>query len=203
MSKWIADLENVFEMFKYSERDQLVAARHLMEGSAKRFVQITHVMTYADLKRALITEYKRAYTVQDVLKQLRARTIKTDETPRQYVIEMQYIASRADISETDLIEIIIDDLNDSSTLVSMLWGATTMAQLKLLMERYEKKRCVTVPVKTNVMSTAAPKPKMFTPVAMGNSSASASASGNIDMSTVRCYNCFDYGHYQSACLKPK
>lgn len=106
VSKWIADLENVFEMFKYSERDQLVAARHLMDGSAKRFVQITHVMSYVDLKRALVTEYKRAYTVQDVLKQLKARTMKPDETPRQYVIEMQFIASRAEVSEADLIEII-------------------------------------------------------------------------------------------------
>ncbi|XP_055309423.1 uncharacterized protein LOC129573155, partial [Sitodiplosis mosellana] len=209
VSKWIADLENVFEMFKYSERDQLVAARHLMDGSAKRFVQITHVMSYVDLKRALITEYKRAYTVQDVLKQLKARTMKPDETPRQYVIEMQFIASRAEVSEADLIEIIIDGLNDSSTLVSMLYSATTMVEFKVLMERYEKKRNAMMSMKKVLIQPVANKAKALMTVANSGFNASvASANVNagangVDMSTIRCYKCFDYGHYQSRCKKPK
>lgn len=128
VSKWIADLENVFEVFRYSDRDKLVAARHLMSGHAKRFTDIVRVRTYEELKNALVKEFRRAFSVQDVLKQLRARMIKSDESPRQYVIEMQFIASRANIAETDLIDIIIDGLNDKSPLISMLFSATTIAK---------------------------------------------------------------------------
>lgn len=28
-------------------------------------------------------------------------------------------------------------------------------------------------------------------------------SGQVDLSEVRCYNCFEYGHYNSSCLKPR
>ncbi|RYE17727.1 MAG: hypothetical protein EOP45_15315, partial [Sphingobacteriaceae bacterium] len=210
VKKWLNDLENVFEVFKYSERDQLVAARHLMTGHAKRFTDIVSVRTYGELKRALTNEFQRAFTVQDVIGQLRARKMKAEETPRQYVIEMQYIANRADISETDLIDIIIDGLNDKSTLVSMLYGATTINQLKVLMERYEKKRRVFVPVPVpgvyantrSVGTVPKIKPAVGPPVSTAASN-SASASASVDMSTIRCYNCFAYGHYQSGCTAPK
>lgn len=204
VKKWLNDLENVFEVFKYSDRDHLVAARHLMTGHAKRFTDIISVRTYGELKRALTNEFQRAFTVQDVIGQLRARTMKSGETPRQYVIEMQYIANRADISETDLIDIIIEGLNDKSTLVSMLYGATTIQQLKVLMERYEKKRRVLVPVPSVYANTrsvgAIPKIK---PAVVSTVSTAASNSASVDMSTIRCYNCFAYGHYQGACTAPK
>lgn len=70
VKKWLNDLENVFEVFKYSDRDQLVAARHLMTGHAKRFTDIVSVRTYGELKRALTNEFQRAFTVQDVIGQL-------------------------------------------------------------------------------------------------------------------------------------
>lgn len=129
VNMWLNDLE--IELFRYSERDKLVATRHLLTGHAKRFTEILSVRSYDDLKRALIIEFKRAFTVQDVLRQLRARVIKPEETPRQYVIEMQHIASRSEIAETDLIEIIIDGKNDDTNLISMLYSATTMGELKM------------------------------------------------------------------------
>lgn len=114
VKKWFANLENVFEMFRYSERDKLVAANHL-DKKARTFVEFHRgdpkLMTYEQFKREVVEEFHRAYTVQDVFKQLRARVMKPDETPRSYVIEMQHIASRADVPEVDLIDIIIDGLN--------------------------------------------------------------------------------------------
>lgn len=150
----------------------------------------------------MVSEFQRAFTVQDVVRQLRERAMKSDETPRQYVVEMQYIASRADVAEIDLIDIIVEGLNDKTPLVSMLYGATTIKQLKLLMERYEKKRRNQMPVSAAVSmqaksTGAVPKQKSIGSVATVNNNAS------VDISTVRCYNCFAYGHYQSACTQPK
>lgn len=48
VSKWIADLENVCESFRYNERYKLVAARDLMAGHAKRFTEIVPVHTYTE-----------------------------------------------------------------------------------------------------------------------------------------------------------
>ncbi|RYE22183.1 MAG: hypothetical protein EOP45_08580, partial [Sphingobacteriaceae bacterium] len=94
----------------------------------------------------------------------------------------------------------------------MLYGATTINQLKVLMERYEKKRRVFVPVPVpgvyantrSVGTLPKIKPAVGSPVSTAASnSASASTSASVDMSTIRCYNCFAYGHYQSGCTAPK
>ncbi|XP_031632439.1 uncharacterized protein LOC116346498 [Contarinia nasturtii] len=210
VTKWIENLENVFAMFRYGDRDKLVATRHLMTGRAKRFAEITSAFAYEQFKQALLTEYERAYTVQDVFSQLKARVIKPDETPREYIIEMQHIASRSMIPEADLIDLIISGLNDKSVHASILYGARTLADLKLLTERYEKLRRVTVQPKTSAIPAAMTKPKSNVPDASANTRAFASASANatksvgeIDLSGIRCYNCFNYGHYQSKCTAPK
>lgn len=164
VTKWLADLENAFAVFRYSERDQLVAARHLLTGHAKRFIEIASLRTYGELKWQLLGEFKRAFTVQDVFNQLRARTLKPNETPRQYVVEMQYIASRADVSDADLIDFVIDGLNDKSPAVAVLYGATSIRDLKILMERYEKRRRTPVPVPQK--TSAVPiKPRFGPPAA--------------------------------------
>lgn len=202
VSKWIDDLENVFEVFRYSERDKLVAARHLMSGYAKRFTDVVRVHSYGEMKPELLKEFRRAFTVQDVLKQLRSRVIKPEETPRQYVIEMQYIASRADISERDLMDAIIDGLNDERGTI-MLFGAETMSTFKALVERYEKRRRVPAAVPVSMpMRTPVARSQTGAVPKQTNASTSASASA-VDLSNIRCYNCFAFGHYQSKCTAPR
>ncbi|XP_031639444.1 uncharacterized protein LOC116351482, partial [Contarinia nasturtii] len=181
-----------------------------MTGRAKRFAEITTTFSYDQFKKALLDEYKRAYTVQDVFRQLKARTLKPDETPREYIVEMQYIASRSNIPETDLIDLIISGLNDKSVHASILYSARTLAELKMLMERYEKLRRASVQPRSSAMPAATMKQKPYVPDASANTRAIASASGSapksvgeIDLSGIRCYNCFNYGHYQSKCTAPK
>lgn len=52
---------------------------------------------------------------------------------------MQEIANRAPIPEAELVDAVMDGLNDKSTNIAMLYGATYMTELKMLLERYEKK----------------------------------------------------------------
>lgn len=127
---------------------------------------------------------------------------------------MVEIANRARVPETDLIDVIIDGLNDKSGYVSMLYGARSIRELKEALTRYEKKLrdVVSVPVRTvaslNSVGQTGTKPKQMRVLteARANTGASASSNANasgIDMSTIRCYNCFQYGHYQSSCSAPK
>ncbi|XP_036339955.1 uncharacterized protein LOC118749262 [Rhagoletis pomonella] len=191
--KWTGDLENVFEAYNYAERDKLVAARHLMTGQAKRFASIITVRSYGELKAALLQEFERAFSRQDVFAQLKARTMKSNETPRQYIIEMQLIASRSNIPELELIDIIIDGLQDKSSQVSMLYSATTLAELKVLMERYEKKKRI----RTQFANTATGGKQKE------GAAAGSTQGGAIKQENVRCFNCFAYGHFQSACTAPR
>lgn len=118
--------------------------------------------------------------------------------------------------EVDLVDIIIDGLNDKSGYVSMLYGARSIRELKEALIRYEKKLRDVAPVSVrtvapvNTVGQTGTKPKQMRMTTEGRASTGASASSNtnasgsgIDMSTIRCYNCFQYGHYQSSCLAPK
>ncbi|XP_031635507.1 ATP-dependent RNA helicase glh-2-like [Contarinia nasturtii] len=80
----------------------------------------------------------------------------------------------------------------------------------MLMERYEKLRRASVQPRSSAMPAATMKQKPYVPDASANTRAIASASGSttksvgeIDLSGIRCYNCFNYGHYQSKCTAPK
>lgn len=80
--------------------------------------------------------------------------------------------------------------------------------MKLLMERYEKKRSAIVPTPAKQYTAARgqmntnPRQNTST-VASTSASASGGANASIDLNTIRCFNCFSFGHYQSACSAPK
>lgn len=120
------------------------------------------------------------------------------------------LANRANIPEVDVIDSIIDGLNDKSSAIMILMSAHTIAELKEALKRYEKKRRVPVVVKTNNLvgmtvrrsntgAVAKPKHAQMTAAA----STAVSAVGGVDLSTIRCFNCFKYGHYQSQCTEAK
>ncbi|XP_017490035.1 PREDICTED: uncharacterized protein LOC108378254 [Rhagoletis zephyria] len=132
IEKWVAELENVFEILQCNDREKLIAVRHLVCGHARRFIDIISVRSYEDIKAALLDEFQCKFSLQDIFNQLKSRCIKSGETPRQYVTEMQYIASRADIPETDLVDIIIEGLNDKTSTVSMLYGASSETTTKFV-----------------------------------------------------------------------
>lgn len=75
---------------------------------------------------------------------------------------------------------------------------TRIAQKKICLARLQQQLIelekLTVEEKQNVHSTAATAAK---------TNSSADANGRVDMSKIRCFNCFEYGHYNRACLKPR
>lgn len=176
------------------------------------------------MKEELITEFRHAYTAHEVYQQLKARTLQPSESVKHFVSIMVEIASHATVPESDLVDIIVDNLQDKSAYAVMLYGANTVVELKEKLKRYEKVRRVPIQtavnmgastsrgttlkqsapsarpavISANTLATAANTAVNLAPAA--NSSASANV---VDISTVRCYNCSKYGHYQSACTAPK
>lgn len=65
---------------------------------------------------------------------------------------------------------------------------------------------VSVSAKPSSSRGAIPKQNVSVARTVANTVASAkpaASASDVDISTVRCYNCFDFGHYQSSCQKPK
>lgn len=193
--KWFNDVEDAFAVFGCSERDKFVSTRRMLDGSASMLLRTITVNTYEELKAESIEEFGKVFTMQEVFQQLKACVLKPNESVKRYVIEMQEIASRAPVPEPDLIDFIIDGLNDKTNHVSMLYSATTVKELKALLDCYEKKRrSVPVVVKNNNVGSS---------VSVTMNSTKPYATGVPMQQTVRCYNCFQYGHYQSTCPAPK
>lgn len=116
VDKWLNDLEDSFAVFNCNDRDKLVAARRLIKGTAKVFLRTIRVNTYNELKEELITEFRHAYTAHEVYQQLKARTLQTSESVKHFVSIMVEIASHATVPESDLVDIIVDNLQD------VIWG---------------------------------------------------------------------------------
>ncbi|XP_068144301.1 uncharacterized protein [Drosophila tropicalis] len=105
---------------------------------------------------------------------------------------MQEIARNAPIPENELVDLIIDGLRDSSTRVGMLYSARTVAELKPLLERYERLR---MPAAASRQGNSVKARPTTTPVAPGSKSSGTATS------ETRCFNCSGWGHYKSQCPK--
>lgn len=123
VTKWFEDIENIFDMLACSERDRFLCVRRVLAGTAKLFLRTATIRTYDELKDALIEEFGRAFSVTEVIQQLRTRFIRQGESVRHYILEMQAIAVRAPIVEVELVDCIVDGMRDHSANISILHSA--------------------------------------------------------------------------------
>ncbi|XP_068143490.1 uncharacterized protein [Drosophila tropicalis] len=193
VKKWLNDLEDAFEILQLNDRLRLVACRRMLEGTAAVLLRTVSVHSYEELKTILLREFGRSCSIEEVYHALRGRRIKAGEGCLRFAIEMQEIAMNAPIPENELVDLIIDGLRDNSTRVGMLYSARTMAELKPLLERYERLRMQAAASRQSNSVKAQPT---TTAVAPGNKS-----SGTVTSET-RCFNCSGWGHYKSQCPKP-
>ncbi|XP_068149418.1 uncharacterized protein [Drosophila tropicalis] len=123
--------------------------------------------SYEELKAILLREFGRSCSIEEVYHALRGRRIKAGEGCLRFAIEMQEIAMNAPIPENELVDLIIDGLRDNSTRVGMLYSARTMAELKPLLERYERFR---MPAAASRQGNSVKARPTTTPVAPGSKS---------------------------------
>lgn len=191
IKKWLADFEITVATMGYSELDRILIAKRRMSGTARLFVNsMSNVQSWGQFKQAMIEEFDRHKTLGDIYRQLSARHRGKEETFHHYILTMKDIASQGTVEELELVRFIVDGLGDRSPHAAMLYCATTVKQLKEMMDNYDYHRGRTA-AKAPLMPKRQP---------------AAEVAGSEALKNVRCYNCNTMGHYQSTCTqdqKPK
>ena len=116
---------------------------------------------------------------------------------------MQALATHADIEKRELVRFIVDGLDDKTRAVAMLYSARNLVELKNSVADYERYRTRHI---RNLREIPPPRAVTVPRIAAVSPSTSDSTLNNVNRvvnEMTRCYNCRQFGHISTQCLKPK
>lgn len=136
---WIDDFEEFAETLNWDDLQKYVACKKYLSGTAKKFVFAQSGLTnWRKLKRALTDEFSSKSNSADIHRKLMSKKKSANEKMLDYVYDMQRLAKMGRIDESTLCEYICDGICDSMTNKAILYTATTVSDLKVKLETYEK-----------------------------------------------------------------
>lgn len=205
--KWVNDFEEILDSGRVDERDKLIFARRMMDGTARKFLTTIHTPNWSSFRAQLVGEFGRCRSRHEVYVELSHRTIRRNETAHQYIIEMQSIAAHTDISESELVQFILDGFGDIGPSGTFIYNANTLAELKESLTRYEHRRTRPFLNRAPVQHRI-PHPTTITSRNLHVISTNGPSVPVVDASRPvkeqnRCSNCRTLGHHESTCLKPR
>ncbi|XP_067634345.1 uncharacterized protein [Eurosta solidaginis] len=184
--QYLRDLEEIMEASGADQHFRLLALRRSLKGTARVFLTTTTALNYKELKETLLSEFDVGITRQEVYKMLSQRRWKKTEEPLyRYVLTMQEIGKRANISDTELIDFIIDGIGSSTPHTNILMTARSVDELKTLVNRYQHKYFAaggTQLTQTNNQRQTVTRPT--------------------EEAKVKCFNCSRNGHIKPNCQFP-
>lgn len=136
--KWFSNYEETAAAYRFTEAKMYVHARNKMTGDAKLFLQCQNVIGYPALKAAIIEEFTRSFSSQEIHKKLTARLKKKEETFYEYVLEMRKIASYGDLDQKSIINYIVDGIDGKLELKVSMYNSKTFAELREQYATFEK-----------------------------------------------------------------
>lgn len=196
IGKWIADIEDYTGGLADADHISMQYAVRALTGSAKIVYRMSRARNWDNLKEVLMREFGNRASNLDVYARLKSRTRKPDETTQRFVVCMQEIAMCGEISENDLLQIIVQGLNDSSPAIAIMYAARSIAELKDAISRYDNARSHTV---QQPRPTTIPFYRQLPTPPIKNSETKLLES----TSQTRCFNCRMIGHSALNCRRPK
>ncbi|XP_067645369.1 uncharacterized protein [Eurosta solidaginis] len=205
---FINDFEEIMNTVNADDHFRFLSLRRSLTGTARVFLSTISAVTYKQLCEQLINEFDRNVSRQDVYKMLRQRRWqKKNESLHCYILCMQSIARRSDITESEVIEFIIDGLENNVSNITLLLSARTINELKMLVSRYEKKylsrereEITKLPFKESKVEN-----KVHTNICFN-----CSQTGHIKHNCPypmrpkgSCFRCWEMGHEYRSCPNPK
>lgn len=140
VNKWIADTERSAQMFKWSDLQQLMYAKRLLKGTAKKFVRTIDADSWDELKEELRDQFDVRLSDAEVHKKLGERKKTSKETLAQYLIAMNEIGRANYVEGESIMHYVIEGIDDEPHNKGMLYGATTMKEFRAKLLSYEKFR---------------------------------------------------------------
>lgn len=188
-------MEQIFQQVNADELLKFLTLRNSLTGTA-RLLLTQGALTYDDLKANLIREFGRNVSRQEVYQALKNRSKKPNETVRRYVMEMESIARRGDVTDYELVAFIQEGLNRNISDFGMFNSAKSMEDIKTAVNLYEQRLAMRgVETKTEAKSElSGTKPKIVTAANKTYTTTSTEVP-----SEDRCYNCSRFGHRRTAC----
>ncbi|XP_073829588.1 uncharacterized protein [Musca autumnalis] len=180
VTKWVDEFERVTNVVGCAEAEKFIYARRLLDGSAKLFMRSAKAESWVALKKELCAEFHKEVGAKEILRKLGNRKWKKgQESLHRYTLEMQELSEGAPITQAELVEFITEGMQDKSMAALVFLNATTVADFKKLIPKYEK-----------MVAERAQKQVKFTAV-------------ETVMPEIRCFNCQGIGHYSNVCKKPQ
>lgn len=182
-----------------NDDDRYRMCRHLLKGSAFTFLYTAQATNWTSLRSALLARFHRQVSYFEVYDQLRVRHRKPNETTMQYITEMQFIAAKASVPDSDLIPLIIAGMRGHSQYVATFAGIRTLADLFGHIPSYDRLVSADLAMGPSGQSasTSAQPPRR------PSANQSATQSAGTSKQEVTCYNCNGKGHYSAECTRPR
>ncbi|XP_017465418.1 PREDICTED: uncharacterized protein LOC108358526 [Rhagoletis zephyria] len=126
---------------------------------------------------------------------------RKDESMHRYVLSMQALAKRANVSEMEFIDFIIDGIGNVPNM-QILLTARTLDELKTIIGRYQHKYFVVNTLNTNTKQvTTTTNMRQQSATNVKQPAGTSKPRTNIQQATL-CYNCSRYGHTKPSCPYP-
>ena len=135
--KWTKLLRTTVASYGGTEVDMYRVARGLITGVARGHVNQKELATWEELRDSLVTRFRDQRSLLDIYGELTARKKKPDESFNTYVAAMEELADDR-IPAEDLIPVIVNGLQETSSFVPMLATARTIEELVQLIPAYER-----------------------------------------------------------------
>lgn len=133
--------EATAEMCSWSEAQKVIYLKKLLDGPAKLFANYEcHARDWNKLKKKLIKEFSKTVNSKQVNEQLSNVKKKSDETYGVYVYRVLEMASHGDIELDVKLQYIIDGIQDEEVNKHILYGATTVKELRIKLKQYETQK---------------------------------------------------------------
>lgn len=191
IDRWLTEFNSVMDSLQADDDDRYRMCRQLLKGSAFTFLYTAQATNWVTLRSALLARFHRQVSYFEVYDQLRTRHRRPTETTIQYVTEMQFIAAKAKVPDSDLIPLIIAGMRSHSAYVSTFAGIHTMSDLIAIIPNYDR----LVSADRAMGPRVAPSAPSQRRTSSGPSTGQPSKPSSTSKQEITCYNCNDKGHY--------
>lgn len=178
--RWVTAFEETAQLYEWSEIQKVIYAKRLLRGSVKLIANYEcEAKSGKKLKKALSEEFSAVINSKQVHYLLSQVRNKPNESYHEYIYRVLDIASNTNMELEAKIQYIVDRVQDSKANKAVLYGATTIKDLRKKFSHYEA-------LVKNSEKNQSEKHKLQV-----NDKTNRGSSSNETGQNKRCYNCGD------------